>query len=393
MPRNDDPPRDSTPAPDASRAADTRQFPCEACGARMTYQPGTRHLKCPYCGHENDIPPDPADAAEDAARELDFNTYAALADARPAGDRDGQFDAAVVHCRGCGADVTLPPDTAADHCPYCGRSVVSADAVKENIRVQALLPFLVKRDAAEHAWRAWLAGLWFAPSKLKRLANRTGQLSGLYLPYWTFDSDTRSPYVGERGEYYYVTVSYTVMVNGKPQRRTRQERRTRWYPASGVTERFFDDVLVPASGLWSEGTLDALAPWDLAKLEAYRPDFLSGFRAEKFNVGLVDGFSRAKTRMDPVIRGDVARAIGGDTQRIHRIDTAHRGVTFKHVMLPLWTSGYRFHGTLYHFHVNGRTGKVVGERPWSVWKIGGLVLLGLGLIGAALKWSGALDGF
>jgi len=69
--------------------------------------------------------------------------------------------------------------------------------------------------------------------------------------------------------------------------------------------------------------------------------------------------------------------IGGDRQRVHDIDTDVRDITFKHVLLPIWMAAYKYRGNSYRFVVNGRTGRVQGERPWSAWKIAFAVVLGL----------------
>jgi len=50
-------------------------------------------------------------------------------------------------------------------------------------------------------------------------------------------------------------------------------------------------------------------------------------------------------------------------------------VTFKHLLLPVWLAAYKYRGKTYRFVVNGRTGRVQGERPWSLWKIAVAVLL------------------
>jgi hypothetical protein len=50
-------------------------------------------------------------------------------------------------------------------------------------------------------------------------------------------------------------------------------------------------------------------------------------------------------------------------------------------------ANYRYQEKLFQILINGRTGKVSGERPWSFWKIFGLVaviLLAIGLIVALI---------
>ena len=95
--------------------------------------------------------------------------------------------------------------------------------------------------------------------------------------------------------------------------------------------------------------------------------------------------------MDRIIERDVKFDIGGDAQQVHAIDTSVSDVTFKHVLLPVWLAAYRFRGKTYRFVVNGRTGRVQGERPWSVWKIAiavTLALIAAAIIGAVMAQGG-----
>jgi hypothetical protein len=100
-------------------------------------------------------------------------------------------------------------------------------------------------------------------------------------------------------------------------------------------------------------------------------------------VSLAEGFEQAQTVMDPVIRSSILRDIGGDHQRIHSSRTSYEDITFKHLLLPVWISAYLFNRKTYRFLVNGRTGEVQGERPWSWVKILLLFLFILALIGGA----------
>jgi hypothetical protein len=230
---------------------------------------------------------------------------------------------------------------------------------------------------------SWMGSLWFAPGTLLEYARKGRAMTGVYVPFWTFDADTASSYRGERGEHYYETRTVTVMVNGKAERRQEQVRHTRWYPASGRVSRDFDDMLVMASRSLPTRLGDALTPWDLSALVPYTPDFLAGFQAEGYTVSLADGHAEARDRMSDVIRSDVRRDIGGDEQRIHSVSTDWSDETFMHLLLPVWTAAYKYNGKSYRFLVNGQTGEVQGERPWSIWKIGFAVLAVLVVAGAA----------
>ncbi|MEM8486403.1 MAG: hypothetical protein AAF564_12700, partial [Bacteroidota bacterium] len=72
--------------------------------------------------------------------------------------------------------------------------------------------------------------------------------------------------------------------------------------------------------------------------------------------------------------------IGGDEQRILYKDTSYSNITFKHILLPIWISSYRYKGEIYRFMVNGQTGEVQGQRPWSKLKIAAAIFGGLLLV-------------
>ena len=336
-----------------------KQFPCEQCGAKVQFAPGKSALECPYCGHSNAIP-----QSEEEIEELDFHAHL-----EQLADEQGTVEQETADCKGCGGETTLEPNVTAAKCVFCGNDVVVTAKSKRLIKPRSLLPFKITHEQAMTEFRTWVDALWWAPNKLKEYARVDSRLVGFYSPYWTYDSDTTSRYTGQRGDYYYVTESYTTMEDGKPVTKTRQVRKTRWSPASGIVFESFDDVLVLGSTTLHKRYARKLAPWDLENLVPYQDDYLSGFRAESYNVTLDEGFDFAKAEMDDVIRDEICRDIGGDEQRISSCRTQYSNVTFKHILLPVWMNAYRYNDKVYRFLINGRTGEVQGERPYSWVKI------------------------
>jgi hypothetical protein len=157
-----------------------------------------------------------------------------------------------------------------------------------------------------------------------------------------------------------------------------------WYPVTGTVDQTFDDVLVLASNSLPDNYTRALEPWDLEHLSGFDEKFLSGFRSESYQLGVKEGFSKAKTVMDNAIRQSVLADIGGDEQRVISLNTTYHDITFKHILLPIWLSAYRYSDKVYHFMVNGRTGHVQGERPYSAIKIALAVIAGIALLGVVL---------
>lgn len=363
-------------------ARDDHRFPCARCGAQLRYAPGQTRLTCNYCGFEQDIPPQTAEARARATQELDL--------AR--GLRNDLASADMVEvrtttCPNCGAKLELSSASIAIVCPFCATPLVLDTGTLNQIRPQALIPFTLTEAEARAAMISWMGSLWFAPGTLLEYARKGRAMTGIYVPFWTFDAATASRYSGERGEYYDETRTVSVRVNGRMERRQEQVRKTRWYPASGRVGRDFDDVLVMASRSLPPRLGNELTPWDLGALTAYAPEFLAGFQAEGYTVSLADGWREAQDRMSNVIREDVRRDIGGDEQRILSVTTDWSDETFKHILLPVWMAAYRFNGRSYRFVVNGQTGEVQGERPWSVWKIAVAVVFGAVLILGAVYLS------
>lgn len=360
---------------------DEHRWPCESCGADLRFTPGARRLTCDHCGHVQAIPDTPTSERGYHLGELDLRR--GLQDDLPKGAIE---EHKATPCPNCGAVVEFKGALHSTECPFCATPVVVGTGTQRQIKPQALVPFKLTEPQARAAMTNWLGRLWFAPNGLVEYARKGRAMTGIYTPYWTFDAATRSNYVGARGDYYYETRTVTVTVNGRQEQRQEQERKTRWTRATGWVSRAFDDVLVLASRSLPQGYTQNLAPWNLQDLEPYRPDYLAGFDAEAYTVNLADGHKTARGIMEGIIRGDVQRDIGGDEQRIDRISTDWSAETFKHILLPVWMAAYKYDGRTYRFVVNGQTGKVQGERPWSKWKIAFAVFVGLIVLGL-IVWA------
>ncbi len=338
---------------------------CINCGAELNYAPGTTHLKCEYCGHEVDITPD-----ESLLVELELKSYL-----DQMGAQSHSEEISLLHCKNCGANQHVEENYKSLHCVYCATPLIIEDAYKEDwILPGAVLPFQLTKEESHRLFEKWVKKLWFAPNKLKKAALDPQNTKGLYAPYWTFDAQLYADYVGQRGDYYYVSVPYTTTVNGKTVTRTRQERRTRWTPAAGSIQGFVDDTLIKASHQ-KKGVIPLkIARWNLNKLEAFDASFLAGFITEKYTIPLKEGHLEAKDEARMIADRWARRDIGGDTQRVHSIDMTLTDETFKHILLPVYISAYQYKGKRYNFFVNGQSGAISGQRPYSFWKIFFLVL-------------------
>ena len=88
-------------------------------------------------------------------------------------------------------------------------------------------------------------------------------------------------------------------------------------------------------------------------------------------------FPEAKAEMDAAIENTIRADIGGDHQRISRAATRHDTLTFKHLLLPIWLLTVIYEGKPFQVFINGVTGEVQGQRPWSKVKIAAAVVAGV----------------
>jgi DNA-directed RNA polymerase subunit RPC12/RpoP len=344
-----------------------RKKSCVNCGAELTYEPGTDTITCDYCGHVEHI------AQEvQAFQELELTKYL-----DQMGAQSHSVELTMLQCSNCGATQHIEENYKSLHCVYCTAPLIIEDQYTEEwILPGAVLPFSFKVEKAHQIFKKWVDGLWWAPNNLQRASLSPEYTKGLYVPYWTFDAQLSSSYSGERGDHYYVTVTRG---SGK-NKRTVQERRTRWSSAHGQVNGFVDDTLVRATANKSIQIPAPVARWKLEGLKTFDTSYLAGYVTEKYTIALKDGHLTATEKAEEIAKNWIRQDIGGDEQRIKDMNMQLSGETFKHVLLPLYIISYNYNNKRYNFYVNGQTGAIYGDRPYSFWKIFLAVLAGLAIL-------------
>lgn len=363
------------PIPDPGALAHEK-FHCPACGAEATWNPAKQALVCGYCGTESPAKLETADDGTTVIREHDLVT--ALR-SLPDSARGWEATTTSVRCQSCNAVSVFDPSQVGRRCDFCGSSsLVPYEEIKQAIRPESLLPIRIPETEVRERIRKWYATRWFAPSALGTRA-LTDTVHGVYLPYWTFDAQAEADWTAESGYHYYTTETYTDS-NGREQTRTVQH--TRWEWSSGHVSHFFDDSLVAASRGVKADLLRKVEPFPTKELVPYNAGFLAGWVVERYQIDLIQAAKTARDRMETELHGQCASEVPGDTHRNLRVSADWSRQTFKHILAPVWLLTYDYHGRSFQVVINGYTGAIAGERPYSVWKIlfavlGGLVLLGI----------------
>lgn len=338
---------------------DTRTYPCRQCGAQLVFDIKTQKLACPSCGFSTDIDtaglqaPTEHDLASTMAQLRQFE--ASHAAPQLTGEKE-------IVCQNCGGHTTFTGTLTAVRCPYCATPIQRNDIqdAPARLRVDGVLPFQVDEKTARADVEKWINGRWFAPTEFKKY-KETGSFTSVYAAYFTYDADTVTDYRGERGEH------YTVTVGSGDDRHT--ETRTRWYPAAGEVRNAFDDITVLANDGFEHKRVKALEPWPTQQAKPFSPEYVAGHLSRTYDHDAEEKLPEARAEMDQAIAATIRSDIGGDEQRIEATNTTFNSLTFKHLLLPIWLLTVVYEGKPFQVFINGVTGEVQGQRPWSKVKI------------------------
>jgi DNA-directed RNA polymerase subunit RPC12/RpoP len=341
------------------RTEQTRTYPCLQCGGELEWHIGQQLLKCPFCGNEQPV----AVSDEDEVVEQDLHEAIAALDAGALTKTGLQVtDEKEVVCQNCGGHTTFTGTLTATRCPYCATPIQRDDvhAAPARLAVDGVLPFRIDRPTAEQAIDRWINSRWFAPNEFKEYAT-TGSFNSVYCAYFTYDAFATTRYTGRRGD------NYTVTVGSGENRRT--EVRTRWSYAAGTVQNAFDDLPVPANEGLDRTHVEALEPWPTTDARPFTAEYLAGHLSRTYDHDVVECLAPAKARMEDEIRHAVRRDIGGDVQQITSMGVHYEGLAYKHLLLPVWLLTVIYGGAPFQVFINGVTGEVQGQRPYSTVKI------------------------
>ena len=335
---------------------------CPCCGATVTFDPASGKMHCEYCGYSCELPK-PEEGQEIC--EMDFES-ALHTESYEWGQQKKE-----VQCKQCGAVTIYDVLETAAVCPFCGSTSVMPAVTENTLAPNAVCPFSVTKDMAGERFTKWLKRKWFAPRKAKKNAMPEA-FQGVYLPYWTYDAQTTSSFTARAG--------HDKRVKNKDGN-TRVE--IYWHRVDGVYQEFFDDITVMASKRQGESGVRACEPFDFSKLVPYTPQVVAGFIAERYSIGLKEGWGVAQKTIQSRLHSDISDHIrkhwGAEHVESLKFATLYNNITYKYLLVPVWISSFKYKDKVYQFAVNGQTGKVGGKAPVSAWRVILAILIAAGI--------------
>ena len=337
---------------------------CESCGANMEFNPETQMLYCPSCGAEKDFEKDRI------AREI------AIAEAFSEAEKQNG-ETKVYRCENCGASVVVNADEVASECPFCSTPYVVETEQLSGLKPTAVYPFTFDKNNAVLKAKKHIRKKLFCPRKFKKNIDAK-TVKGMYLPCFTFDSNTQSSYSGRIGKRHTRTVRTR---NG-----TRTESYIVWRNVSGSIRLFFDDITVSATTKIDANAFNKITPFDRQTICAYEKSFLSGYFASHYEKDIKSAWSEAQAQMEENIKKSIISQYDCDQVAYLNVSTAHSDVTYKYVFFPVYLLSYKYNKKDYGLILNGNTGKATGKMPVSPLRVALATIFGGGLF-ALLLWA------
>lgn len=342
----------SNPQATPLKTLDETDKKCPNCGGVMDYDATALGLKCPYCDYEEEIIMD--DGAPSVAEEniLDLNNLSH--------NFDWGTETKTVLCQSCGAESIFQAFQISSVCPYCDSNQVTQAHTENTLAPGGVIPFSISDESASKLFKSWIKRKWFCP-KLAKESAMAESFHGVYLPYWTFDSNTSTQY----------SARYSIVktVGSGENRRTK----ITWHSTRGSHQQTFDDELILASKHCDQNNLNKIAPFRTNQSKPYQPEYIAGYVAQRYSIDLKEGWEEAKASMSKQIRNKITSHIqyNKNASQVTNLSTkiSFNDLTYKYLFLPIWTSSYQYNNKIYHFMVNGQTGKVAGDAPISKVKV------------------------
>ena len=309
------------------------EYECPACGGMMEFDTGTQTLLCPYCGQKMD-----AEQYEAAETQEEF---------WQAGD-----GMQVYTCGSCGGEIIGDGSMGSSSCPYCGNHVLARDQFSGDRKPQGIIPFKLDKKAAMEHYQRHISGRAFLP-KTFRDQNHIEQIRGIYVPFWIYD-------VKARGEVTFAAEKDRVIRSDADSRDIRHEV----YEITRAGSAEFQGVPADGSRKMDDALMESIEPFDTAEEVPFRPAYLAGFLADRYDVDEATRRDRAAQRLKASMEALLKEQVTGyDTLWATDTQVELTDCRSRYVLYPVWLLNTTWKGKQFTFAMNGQTGKMVGDLP------------------------------
>lgn len=300
-------------------------YKCKNCDGNMIYHVEERKLYCPYCNSLD--------------TEKMVNSYD------------------MYLCDSCGGQLEVGQYESAGKCPYCSQYIIYSKRVEGELKPSKILPFKVGKEQAKTMIRlAYRKKMYMPDSFLKEVSLE--KMEGTYVPFWLYNINATVDFHGTGIKEYFIANQSS---------NYKEIARYDVYRKFGAA---FRRMPVDASLTMPDEIMDMLEPYDYKELEDFAPKYMSGFLGEIYS----DDDKKNEHRAIEKAKLDAKRLLDKALYGFKYVTSIENKVTTdilgtEYVLLPVWKYLYSYRGKKFEYYINGQTGKVIGEAPFSIGKM------------------------
>ena len=262
-------------------------------------------------------------------------------------------------CNSCGAEIVTDKNTASTFCAFCGSPALVSRRLTREFKPDYIIPFQFDKERAIKIFEEYCAGVDHLPKDFKS-AKVLSKMTGLYVPTWIISSEVEVNVAGQGRMGKMVDSAY---MENHASSGNSYSRLTYGKVKFRLKNVPFDGEIKIANRLMA-----AAEPFDYSALEKFRPEFLQGYFAEKYDEQPLDMTDRIYKRLDKYALAVCDEITFGYDDFVPTSDlsfTRYNNQDIKYALLPCWFLSLTYDGINYQYIVNGQTGKVSGEFPYA----------------------------
>ena len=345
----------------------TLTYQCPNCGAGLAFDAEKQKFACEFCLSE---------FTEDEARAANPDD---VRQAREEAQREFDEHMQEYECPSCGAHVVSDDTTAADFCYYCHNPVVLVGRLSGQMRPHRIIPFKYDKTEAEKKFLEFAKRKWFVPRDFFA-QSQVEKIQGVYYPFWVTDADTDST----------MQASATRLRVWRVGRVEYTETSTFRIHRRG--DIHFEDITTSALSEADKRMLEGVLPYPSEALQEFSMPYLSGFLAKKRDIEREALTDEVRKRMNDYATQLLRNTVQGyNTVSVKDTEVNVKQSHWEYSLMPIWVLTYRDRkDRTFTYAMNGYTGKVYGELPVSLAKLGILLASVAVPLTAFLTWIGGM---
>jgi len=322
-----------------------QEYKCPNCNGVLAFDSNSQKLKCSACDSIFEL-----SEAKSFNDSLNFNesfSWRKVASSYEKEEGDNYF---IYTCVSCGSEIVQDKQELSSSCPFCGNNIVRKSELM-GIKPELIIPFKLNKEEAKEKYLSFVKKD-FAPKAFTD-SNHIDEIKGIYVPFWLSEAKMQANI-----RYY----GYQDGEKWQDDEKRYQEKKKYLLIRSG--DIYFSAVPSCASDKVDSTLMEAIEPFDIKEAVNFNSDYLAGYLASNYSVGI----DEAEERIQERIKESTINAFKESVDEYEDVETdgiklhLEKGEV-RYILLPVWLLLTKYDGNNYLFAMNGQSGKMAGDIP------------------------------